>query len=819
MKSFIRLNFILAAGMLLLIITGCKAERNNAADYLFNECSISYNSNGADSGDLPDEKENIRKGETVTVLDNSGSLSRAGYIFACWNTSEDGSGDSYMPGESFTIDSDTTLYAQWGTSNGLVFTLKDDNTYSVNSDFSASGIIVIPKTYNNLPVSEIEGAAFTVTDLITDIIIPESINILYANSFMLCSALKNIGVSVNNAKYCSKGGVLFSKDFQRLICYPAEKTGSSFIIPSTVNEILPCAFLASKNLLDVTVESGNTTYKSVDGVLFNINGDTIVCYPAGRTAASYTVPGNVSKIYITAFGGCQYLERVVIPEGVTDISMYAFAYSFNLKSINIPASVVSIGESITDMCKGLEGITVADSNAILKSIDGVLFNKDCTKLITYPMARKGSYAIPDGVTTIEKSAFEGALFLTDVSMPESCTAINSSAFMNCYTLIKIIMSGSTPPVLGDYVFFGLPSTSRIKVPKDYLAAYKAADGWSGYSSIITVPVIYAAGAYIDSSGVYVPCSWADGVMESLPVINTSKNSYVNTIRVIGSNVYIGGSSVNENNIEVPGFWKNGSWISLTPINAAKSACVNSISAYGGYVYSAGFCYNSLNVSIPGYWKNDTWNADISLTWNKDSYVSSIALSGPGPFIYTAGYSKDSSGMHVAGHWRFGTWNPYEPMSAGKGAIATSIVLYGKDIYASGISVNDSNTQVACFWKNGVFNYLPSIDETQNSYAASIAVSGNGVYVAGYSKNSSGLRVAGYWKNSQWYPLTPPDTAKDSIAQSIVFLGNDIYIAGSCINSSDIETAGYWKNGDWTPLALPPAVASVSKGSFLTTLDY
>jgi len=819
MKSIIRLNFILAVGAVLLIITGCKADRSNTADYLYNEYSISYDSNGADSGDLPADKDNIRKGNTVTVLDNSGNLSKTGYIFACWTTSEDGSGTSYMPGESFTIESNIILYAQWGTSNGLVFTKKDDNTYSVNSDSSASGIIVVPETYNDLPVSEIEYSAFTVTDLITCIILPESINNLYSSAFLLCSGLKNINVKSNNIKYTSRDGVLFSKDYQRLICYPAGKTGSSFNIPSTVNEVVPCAFVSSTMLKEITVDSSNTTFKSIDGVLYNKDENTLICYPAGKTGTTYTIPDYVTTIDITAFGGCGNLEEIVIPEGVTTINTHAFAFSSNLKTFNIPASVVNIGERISNICISLQEINVADSNTILKSIDGVLFNKDCTTLITYPMSRKGSYTVPDGVKTIEQSAFEGCLFLTDVSIPESCNLINNSAFMSCYTLEKIIMSGSTPPSLGNYVFDGIPSTSRIKVPKDSLTVYKTAAVWYGYSSIITTPVIYAAGGYINGSGVYVPCYWADGVMTSLAVLNSTKNSYANTIKVIGSNFYIGGSSVNSSNIEKAGYWKNGTWNLLTPISSTKNSRVNSISVFGSDVYSAGYCYNSSDISIPGYWENDTWHANTYLTRNKNSSVNSIVLSGPGPFVYTGGYCINSSGLYAAGHWKSGTWNSYEPMSLDKSALATSIVLYGKDIYAAGISVNSSNVQVACYWKNGVFNYLPSIDETQNSYAASIAVSVGDVYVAGYGKNSSGLLIAGYWKNSQWYPLTPYDSTKDSTANLITFLGKDIYIAGYCINSSDVKIAGYWKNGEWTPLSLPSAIAVDAKGYFLTSLDY
>ena len=58
-------------------------------------------------------------GATVTVLDNTGNLAKRGYSFCCWNTTADGSGQPYSPGDTFTVQADTVLYAQWGVSGSL----------------------------------------------------------------------------------------------------------------------------------------------------------------------------------------------------------------------------------------------------------------------------------------------------------------------------------------------------------------------------------------------------------------------------------------------------------------------------------------------------------------------------------------------------------------------------------------------------------------------------------------------------------------------------------------------------------------------------
>ncbi len=75
---------------------------------------VNYNGNGNDSGSVPEDPNNYLEGDKVAVKDNTGNLLKNGFIFTGWNTSADGSGKSYAPGDTITIDSsDITLYAKW----------------------------------------------------------------------------------------------------------------------------------------------------------------------------------------------------------------------------------------------------------------------------------------------------------------------------------------------------------------------------------------------------------------------------------------------------------------------------------------------------------------------------------------------------------------------------------------------------------------------------------------------------------------------------------------------------------------------------------
>ena len=83
---------------------------------------VTYDDNGADSGNVPTDNTNYSSGAEVTVLGNTGNLLKTGYTFGGWNTADDGTGTPYAAGATFNISDNTTLYAVWAV---------DLTTYSV----------------------------------------------------------------------------------------------------------------------------------------------------------------------------------------------------------------------------------------------------------------------------------------------------------------------------------------------------------------------------------------------------------------------------------------------------------------------------------------------------------------------------------------------------------------------------------------------------------------------------------------------------------------------------------------------------------------
>ena len=325
----------------------------------------------------------------------------------------------------------------------------------------------------NIPegVTSIGNRAFNRCSSLTSIKIPEKVMSIGDRAFYECSKLTSINVEKNNQNYCSEDGVLFNKDKTELIQYPSKKADKQYVIPGSVTSIGNGTFYDCNNLTSINIPEGVT---SIGGYAFcECSSLTSIEIPSSltiirdntfhncRSLTNITIPEGVTSIGEYAFKGCSSLTSIEIPSSVTSIGSWAFNSCQSLTNIKIPERVMSIGHGAFYECRSLTGINVEENNQNYCSEDGVLFNKDKTKIIRYPEGKHGSqYVIPNSVTSIGDYAFWMCSSLTSIEVPSSVTSIESGAFRECSRLTSIEIPSSVTSI-GSQAFYGCFSLTTI----------------------------------------------------------------------------------------------------------------------------------------------------------------------------------------------------------------------------------------------------------------------------------------------------------------------------------------------------------------------
>lgn len=290
-------------------------------------------------------------------------------------------------------------------------------------DYPLSGDIVIPEIVsdgvNNYTVTSIGDYSFSGCYL-TSIVIPNTVTSIGTEAFNSCNlssvTIPNSVLSIGESAFmgCSK---------------LAEVS-----IPESVSEIIGNPFFLCSKLSAVKVDKANKNFCSVDGVLFDRDMTTLICYPIAKSGTSYSIPSTVKTIGEHSFAYCSGLTMIELPNSVTSIGSGAFKGA-PITSINIPASVKEIKGNPFLLCENLSDINVDNANKDFCSVDGILFNRDKTVLKCYPVIKKGvTYTIPATVRTIGENAFSNNKELQSVVIPNSVTSIEFSAFSACKIL-------------------------------------------------------------------------------------------------------------------------------------------------------------------------------------------------------------------------------------------------------------------------------------------------------------------------------------------------------------------------------------------------
>ena len=256
--------------------------------------------------------------------------------------------------------------------------------------------IVLPQN-----LETIESGAFTGCDSLETITIPASVTkINYGGGLALCKNLKEIIVDPANKRFVSYDGVLFDKVEGKLVAYPENRVAKDFTIPSILHALYSHTFSQCRNLekivipacisrideyafyncmklKEIEVSPLNNYYASLNGVLYDKEGEELLLYPINKEDKEFEVPDTIHMLDRYTFNMNNHLEKVIIPNSVTVFGENVFYFCDGLKEVVMPDDIQHVAGAIFSVHNVvLKNLSIVISRQVYENIQSCLPKKE-----------------------------------------------------------------------------------------------------------------------------------------------------------------------------------------------------------------------------------------------------------------------------------------------------------------------------------------------------------------------------------------------------------------------------------------------------------
>lgn len=328
--------------------------------------------------------------------------------------------------------------------------------FDSKSDFYNIEKIVLPAGVKKIPKD-----TFYHDTYLKEIQFADDLYYIGDNAFSGCTNLKKIP-KLNN--------IMELNSFAFCNCYSLEEINIPFgVVKIGKQALYNCKSLKEINLPETVFSIGSYAFAGCESV------------------EKFNIPQNVTYLNYGLFKNCKSLKSMNIGENITKLGKELFKNCTSLEEVYIPYTVKSIDTGIFDNCTSLCGIYIDSNNPSYTDLNGILVNKEKTKLILYPAGRTSkTYTVPIGITNFEDGAFgytqnlEKVIFqdgveslsyelfyknnsIKSVELSDSVKTINDRAFFSCTNLEEITLPDSVTK-LGTGVFTDCTSLKKAVIP-------------------------------------------------------------------------------------------------------------------------------------------------------------------------------------------------------------------------------------------------------------------------------------------------------------------------------------------------------------------
>ena len=334
--------------------------------------------------------------------------------------------------------------------------------------------LTIPDTLDGHPVTAVGDRAFSEDWKLKAVTIPARVTDLGANPFAECLSLTRITVAPGHPTLAVADGGLYDKRTETLIAWPADTEEKHVTVAPGTRIIGDSAFAVCRWILSVDLPQGVVSIG--DGAFSECISLTNVALPDSLTEigddaflqchalTDIALPGSLTRIGADAFNMCDSLRNVTLPEGLTALGRDAFWSCRSLESVTLPDSLTDLEYNPFVGCRSLVRIGLSASHPALRLQDGVLYNRQGTRLVCYPASREdAAFTVPAGVRQIGADAFSG-FHLTDVTLPEGVEEIGERAFSSCSALAAVALPQSLR-IIGDGAFAFCGHLGGVTLPR------------------------------------------------------------------------------------------------------------------------------------------------------------------------------------------------------------------------------------------------------------------------------------------------------------------------------------------------------------------